>query len=308
LFTLVLKLVWSETLLKRAQGKEGMKRFWSWLVLAAGISTCTIARGDTPSHIVGIAHIAYYVSDMAKARSYYEGFLGFQDAASIKGSGGDHVVYEKINDKQYIVLIAEPASNHGFMHDVAFQSDDIKATRAAVVAAGYKPTEIAPDYAGDLAFSLPDEAGFTIDIVQYQPNSLTGKARGKFMPPRRISDHIDHVGLLTNDREAAWKFYSEAFGFVKESDGTKMALPGQGADRFEVGFERKEPTIDRFHVKDHICLSAPDVPKVTSMLSSKPEAKDFRAIENHQLGSGKNVAELFDPDGNRIEMMEPPKG
>ncbi len=285
-----------------------MKRFWSWAVIAAGVATGSIARGQAPSHIVGIAHMAYYVSDMAKARSYYEGFLGFQEAASIKGPNGDHVVYVKINDTQYIVLLAEPATNHGFVHDVAFRSDDIKASRAAVVAAGYKPTEIAPDYAGDLAFSVPDEAGFTIEVVQYEPNSLTGRTTGKFMPKTRISDRIDHVGLLTNDREAAWKFYSAAFGFVKESDGTKMSLPGAGMDRFEVGFERKEPTIDRFHIKDHICLSAPDVPKVTSMLSAKPEAKDFHEIENHQLGSGKNVAELFDPDGNRIEMMEPPKG
>ena len=78
-------------------------------------------------------------------------------------------------------------------------------------------------------------------------------------------------------------------------------------DRFELGFERKPPTIDRYHVKDHICLSVPDVPAVTSMLSAKPAANTFREIENHQLGNGKHVAELYDLDGNRVELMEPPK-
>lgn len=284
-----------------------MKKWMGW-ICGAGMAAASAAGGaQTPSHITGIAHMEYYVSDMAKARAYYEGFLGFHDAFVVQGPEGPHVVYEKINDHQYIVLIAEKPVNHGFVHDVAFQSDDIKATRAFVVAAGYQPTEIGPDFAGDLAFEVKDEAGFTIQVVQYQANSQTGKTRGKFMPPTRVSDRIDHVGLLTNDKEAAWKFYAAAFGFVKENDGTKMKIPGSPSDRFEVGFERKEPSIDRFHIKDHICLSAPDVPKVTSALAAKPEAKDYREIENHQLGSGKNVAELFDPDGNRIEMMEPPK-
>ena len=108
------------------------------------------------------------------------------------------------------------------------------------------------------------------------------------------------------DRDQAAKFYGDAFGFVREADGTKMKI-ADSTDRFELGFERKPPTIDRYHVKDHICLSVPDVPAVTSMLSAKPAANTFREIENHQLGNGKHVAELYDLDGNRVELMEPPK-
>jgi lactoylglutathione lyase len=282
-----------------------MKRIF---ILAAMVAmTAGVAQaGDAPkADIIGIAHIGYYVSDMAKMRSYYEGFLGFQEALAVKNADGtDHVAYVKINDKQYFVFYAEPAVNHGFIHDVAFQSSDVKATRAFMVAAGLTPTAIAPDYAGDLAFSVIDQAGFTIEVVQYQPKSLTGAGKGKFMPSNRISDRIDHIGLLTNDKQAAWDFYSKALGFVKEGDGTKMTVPGT-PDRFEVGFERKDGTIDRFHVKDHLCLSIPNVPKVTAALSAKPEAKNFKEIENHSLGSGKNVAELYDLDGNRVEMMEP---
>jgi catechol 2,3-dioxygenase-like lactoylglutathione lyase family enzyme len=282
----------------------------SILAVFLAMTASAAQAADAPqADIVGIAHIGYYVSDMAKMRSYYEGFLGFQEAFAVKGPGGsDHVAYVKINDKQYFVFYAEPAVNHGFIHDVAFQSSDVKATRAFLIAAGLKPTEIAPDYAGDLAFSLIDEAGFTIEVVQYLPKSQTGLTKGKFMPASRISDHIDHIGLLTNDKQAAWDFYTKAFGFVKEGDGSKVSIPGS-TDRFEVGFERKEGTIDRFHIKDHICLSSPDVPKVTAALSAKPEAKDFKEIENHSIGSGggKNVAELYDLDGNRVEMMEPGK-
>ena len=40
---------------------------------------------DAPKRprITGISHAAFYVSDMAKARAFYEGFLGFQSPFSI---------------------------------------------------------------------------------------------------------------------------------------------------------------------------------------------------------------------------------
>ena len=74
--------------------------------------------------------------------------------------------------------------------------------------------------------------------MQYLPDSLTGKTKGKFMPATRISDHIDHIGLLIKDKDETWKFYSDAFGFTKEGDGSKMVIPGS-EDRFEVGWEKK---------------------------------------------------------------------
>jgi hypothetical protein len=64
------------------------------------------------------------------------------------------------------------------------------------------------------------------------PGSKVTANKGKFMPPSRISDRIDHIGLLIKDRDVTWKFYSDAFGFTKEGDGSKMAIPGS-ADRFE---------------------------------------------------------------------------
>ena len=36
--------------------------------------------------ITGVSHAAFYVSDMAKARAFYEGFLGYQSPFSIPRS------------------------------------------------------------------------------------------------------------------------------------------------------------------------------------------------------------------------------
>jgi catechol 2,3-dioxygenase-like lactoylglutathione lyase family enzyme len=170
------------------------------------------------------------------------------------------------------------------------------------------PDNVVKDEEGNLSFDITDPSGFTIEIIQYLPKSMTGKTKGKFIPATRISDHIDHIGLLVNDRATAWKFYGDAFGFIKDGDGSKMSIP-DSQDRFELGVEKKTPTEARFHVKDHICLSNPDVPKMTAELRAKPEIKEFpdAIADTHQLPNGKNVVEIYDLDHNRVEVMEPSK-
>jgi len=288
-------------------------RFSPLVVLAfvsvpAAMPAVAAKHAADPPRITGVAGIAYDVADLNKARAYYEGFLGFQEAAAVKNSDGtDHAAYVKINDHQYIVLIQEPATNHGFLHGAIFQTNNAEAMRELLKSKGVTvPDKVTKDPAGNLGFDITDPSGFDLEIVQYLPNSLTGKLHGKDMPADRIADHIDHIGLLVNDRDESTKWYADNFGFVKEGDGSKMVI-GSGPDRFELGVDKKNRTIDRYHVKDHLCLSVPDVPKVTAALNAKPQAKDFRTIESHQLPNGKHVDELYGPFGNRIELMEPPK-
>jgi catechol 2,3-dioxygenase-like lactoylglutathione lyase family enzyme len=262
------------------------------------------------AHITGMAHMAYYTSDLKKARDYYEGFLGFQEAFVLKNAdGSDHVVFIKINDHQYIELYNEPVKNYGYVHDAGFETNDAKGMRDRLAAMGVKvPDTVTKDATGNLSFDMIEPSGFTIQIVQYVPGSMTDKTKGKLMPATRISDHIDHIGLLIKDKDVTWKFYSDAFGFTKEGDGSKMAIPGSN-DRFELGWERKEPVEARFHVKDHICLSVTDAPKMTAALKAKPQVTEFpdAIADIHQLGNGKNVVEIYDLDHNRVETMEPLK-
>ena len=58
--------------------------------------------------IVGLAGVAFRTSDLAKARGYYQGVLGFAEAFSIKDrSGRVTSVYFKINDDQYVEVVAD---------------------------------------------------------------------------------------------------------------------------------------------------------------------------------------------------------
>lgn len=279
-------------------------------LLTTAVTFATQLCAQEKPRIIGMAHIAYHVSDLKQARDYYEGFLGFQEAFTLKNPDGtDHVVFIKINDHQFIELYAEPVKNYGFIHDTGFETNDAKGMRDHLAEMGVAvPAKVTRNEEGDLSFEFTEPSGFTIQVVQYLPGSKVTTTKGKFMPPIRISDHIDHIGLLMKDKEVAWKFYSDAFGFVKEGDGTKMEVPGS-SDRFEIGWEKRKPEEARFHIKDHICLSNSNVPKMTAELATKPQMKQFpdAIADVHQLGNGKNVVELYDLNKNRVEVMEPPK-
>jgi catechol 2,3-dioxygenase-like lactoylglutathione lyase family enzyme len=285
-------------------------KFLVSILLVAIVTFAPKLYSQENPRIVGMAHMAYNVGDLKQARDYYEGFLGFEEAFTLKNPDGtDHVVFIKINDHQFIELYAEPVKNYGYIHDAGFETNDAKGMRDHLAAMGVTvPATVTKNEEGDLSFEFLDPAGFTIQIVQYMPGSKVTASKGKFMPPGRISDHIDHIGLLIKDKDVTWKFYSDAFGFVKEGDGSKMAIPGS-ANRFEVGWERKKPEEARFHIKDHICLSNSNVPKMTSVLAAKTQMKEFpdAIADVHQLGNGKNVVELYDLNKNRVEVMEPPK-
>src|SRR4051812_45095917 len=83
------------------------------LSLLAVSLTLLVAAGaqDAPKRprILGISHAAFYVTDMAKARAFYEGLFGFQSPFSIpRKDPKEQLVWIKINDHQTIELF--PAS------------------------------------------------------------------------------------------------------------------------------------------------------------------------------------------------------
>src|SRR5437588_11362744 len=80
--------------------------------------------------ILGVAHIAFYVSDLSKARGFYEDFLGFEEPFSLKREDGSvRVAFVKINDKQYVELFTDPAKNDGQLNHTAIYTDNAQQMR-----------------------------------------------------------------------------------------------------------------------------------------------------------------------------------
>ena len=78
------------------------------------------------------------------------------------------------------------------------------------------------------------------------------------------------------------------------SDYLEFMLYSQPLDSKEMG------------VKNHICLVVPDIEKAVAALEARPARKNYDRTIQIKVGvNGKRQANLFDPDGTRIELMEP---
>ena len=87
--------------------------------------TASVFAQEVP--VVGIANVTFKVSDLSKARAYYEGVLGMTKAFEIKdGSGKTTSVFFKVNDDQFIEVTPTPKPGELIRQArVAFQSSDL---------------------------------------------------------------------------------------------------------------------------------------------------------------------------------------
>jgi len=266
--------------------------------------------------ILGVAHMALFVSDLQKARAFYKDFLGYEEPYVLKrDDGSDRIAFIKINENQYLELFAESPKQDGHLNHISFFTDSAEGMRVYLASRGVKvPDKVGKGRIGNLNFNIVDPDGHTVEIVQYQPGSWTARERGKFMPETRISTHIMHIGVLIGAIEPAMKFYGEILGFREfwrgSSSGTvlswvNMRVP-DGDDYLEFMLYDKRPDAEQTGVRNHVCLITPDIKKAVAILEARPARRNYgRTIEIKVGKNGKRQANLFDPDGTRIELMEP---
>jgi catechol 2,3-dioxygenase-like lactoylglutathione lyase family enzyme len=266
--------------------------------------------------VLGVAHLALYVSDLAKSRSFYRDFLGFEEPFSLKrDDGSDRIAFIKINDRQYLELFAEPPKNDGRLNHIAIYTADARGMRDYLAAHGIDvPERVGKGRTGNYNFSIKDPDGHTVEIVEYLADSWTAREKGKYMPASRISTRLMHVGFLVASVEPAMKFYRDILGFDelwrgsasgKELSWINMRVP-DGEDYVEFMLYSQVPDEQQRGSKNHVCLVLPDVEKAIAALRPRAARIGYdRPIEMRVGTNRKRQANLFDPDGTRIELMEP---
>lgn len=140
------------------------------------------------------------------------------------------------------------------------------------------------------------------------------REKGKFMPDTRISTRMSHFGVMIAQLDSALKFYEGILGFKETWRGSKngkalswvnLQVP-DGNDYIEFMLYDKYPTLDRVHTMQHICLEVPDVAKAGEILKSRPLPAGCKPPTEIATGvNGKRQINYYDPDGTRIEVMEP---
>jgi catechol 2,3-dioxygenase-like lactoylglutathione lyase family enzyme len=273
--------------------------------------------------ILGIAHMALSVSDLTKARAFYEGFLGYAEPYVLKrDDGSERIVFIKVNEDQYLELFAEPPRKNGkdedkdgHLNHISIQTDSAERMREYLASDGVKVSErVEKGKIGNLNFNITDPDGHTVEIVQYEPDSWTRQQRGKFLPDTRISTHITHVGIVVGPLEPAMRFYHGILGFNEFWRGSSsgkllswvnMRVP-DGQDYIEFMLSKDPLDPQQLGGKNHICLVVPEIQKAVATLRGRAAQIGYPQPIEIKVGvNGKRQANLFDPDGTRLELMEP---
>ena len=273
--------------------------------------------------VLGVAHIAVYVKDLAKARQFYEDFLGYGEPFTLpnKEKTGTRIVFAKINDYQYFEIFNEKDRGEGQLNHISFYTDDADRMYAYLKSKGVAimsdKGSVGKGQTGNKNFNVKDPDGHIVEIVEYQPDSWTAREKGKFMSATRISDRIMHVGVLVGDLEKSQAFYNSILGFQefwRGSSSPRMlswvnVKPAEGDSYLEMMLYNKLPEPDARGTKNHVSLTVPDAEKALAELRKRaaqglytpPDGKPMEI----QIGvNRKRQINLYDPDGTRVELME----
>jgi catechol 2,3-dioxygenase-like lactoylglutathione lyase family enzyme len=273
------------------------------------------AAADVP--VVGLAGITFRVSDLDKARAYYNGVLGLPVAFTVKDRNGATSVFYKINDDQYVETIGDlKAGEINRQARIMIQSSDLKRLNALYTERGLNPSPIMTGPDGNPVFRVigPDDA--KLDFIQYVPGSQQSALRGKMLDPRRITTHLWHVGIYTKDRATVAPFYEQKLGFARGRD-----LPGGRGEYLETpssdrNIETKYPPLDpndpatrpRYEREvmgavQHMGIEVADMRATRDLVQERGKYTDLQ-VRAHVGNNRHWLMHVFDPDGSRTEILE----
>jgi len=286
------------------------------LLLFGFAAALTFGQQSPQPKIVGISHVALFTADVEKSRGFYKGFLGFEEPYDLKNADGSlSLTFIKINEHHYVEIFPERAPNTDRLNHVSLETEDIEGMRSYLAGKGVQvPAKASKGRIGNMSFNVKDPDGNTLEFVEYMEGGATLREKGKFLGARRISSDMQHFGVLVGSLEASLKFYVEVLG-LKESwrgsrDGKTLSwvhvqVPG-GSDSIELMLYETLPEPTKRGTAHHLCLYVPDIEKSKAELESRAASAGYtRPLEIRTGINRRRQLNLYDPDGTRVELMEP---
>lgn len=279
------------------------------VLVCAGLAALAASQAPAPAArppILGIAHVAIQTSDLQKARAFYGGVLGFGEEPPGRADRAIFVV----NSRQRIILQDglpadrdERLINVGFDVELNKMQDYLTARSLPVVAMSQAPRTIR-------SLQTNDPDGHAVQFL-----AMAGTADATATPDRRISRRILHAGLTIKDPAAADHFYKDALGFSEtwrggRPEGTiswiNMRVP-DGTDYIEyMLYPAAPPTRQQLGSAHHIALLVPDIQQALETVRARTASDDRNHRATPNIGvNNRWQLNVFDPDGTRVEFMEP---
>src|SRR5450432_3481602 len=130
------------------------------------VAICPAAPPNAPQRpkVLGVAHIALYVHDIEKSRTFYKDFLGFGEPYKLDNPDGSlSLTFIKVNERQYIELFPEKASNTDRLLHISLETDDAEAMRVNLASKGVKvPEKVGKGRIKNSNFMITDPDGHLV--------------------------------------------------------------------------------------------------------------------------------------------------
>lgn len=277
------------------------------VLLVASAALAMPAAQSVPSRprITGISHVAFRVSDAAAARRFYRELLGLSEATASRDGRQQYMV----GSHQYLSIQPglPPNEDERLLH-LAFATPDVGALSAYLKSRGLDVRQPS-DRCHESAIQVTDPDGHTIEFVQHEfpppPPTAAGHA---------LSNRLLHAGLVIHDEQRAHTFYRDVLGFSEIWRGGRpegvtswinMRVP-DGTDYLEYMLAAKAPDRRQRGSMHHACLRVADIQTAWETVAGRREASVRVRMNPPSVGvNGRWQLNLFDPDGTRIELMEP---
>ena len=275
---------------------------------AAVVAVAVVCQQPAPPRplILGVAHVRLLSSDLAKSRAFYGTLLGFSEVPQSNGM----VAIFSVNDRQRIIVRRAVEDRDDRLADVAFETPDRDAARAWLTSHGMKATAAdEPGEGGGNGVETVDPDGHAIRLI-----TLTGGVTPRDGASRRLSTRILHAGLTVRDASRADAFYKDVLGFSEiwrggrtdtSTNWINMRVP-DGTDYLE--YMLTTGTLDRRQLgnEHHIALLVSSIQDALEAVRARTPAADPNHRATPHIGFNRKwQLNVYDPDGTRIEFMEP---
>jgi catechol 2,3-dioxygenase-like lactoylglutathione lyase family enzyme len=267
-----------------------MKPRWiMFSALAGALSAVALAQPPAPdAGIIGIAHIAFRVSDLDREIAFL-GKLGYEESFALTNAGKTNEVFIKINDRQFIELYPQTAPTQplGWMH-VCYEAGDLNALIKYYDSIGLKAAPVRKAAAGNLISSTSDPEGRVTEFTQYMPGSRHTLDRGQHLGANRVATDLMGFDLPVRDG-AADKEFDTDLGFEAEAVNGNVRLTVPGAPDVHIELRPARPG-----AQPEFLFPVPDARKAADALNDA----GVKALRDGKL------IFVHDPDGNLFVFLE----
>lgn len=256
--------------------------------------------------VLGVAHVRVMSNDIAKSRAFYATLLGLPEVPQSNGM----VAIFQVNDRQRIIVRRAVDDRDDRLIAVAFEVPERDAARAWLASRGMTAVNVdEPGEGGGDSVETVDPDGHTIRLIR-----LTSGPMHLDAADRRLSKRILHAGLTIHDAAKADAFYKDVLGFSEIWRGGRtegvtnwinMRVP-DGTDYLEYMMTTGPPTRRQLGTEHHIALLVPNIQDALEAVRARTSADDPNHRETPHIGFNRKwQLNVYDPDGTRIEFMEP---